>query len=132
MKLLTKKSKALLKSFSKPKEEVEKSTKKHTKSHTDNKLPSDDYKDLIPPAEIKLDDNGKLVISVKRGGEFGLPRVDIRFFATTDVYTGFTKKGVNFDLGVLPELNTLLAEVEEICSDKGFFEEFEDEETEEE
>lgn len=60
-------------------EEEVKETKKPRKSNTDNKLPSDEYKDEIPPKEIVLDENGKLVISVKRGGVDGLPRVDIRF-----------------------------------------------------
>ena len=55
-------------------------------------LPPDEYKDEIPPKEIVLDENGKLVISVKRGGEFGLPCVDIRHYATTERFTGFTKK----------------------------------------
>lgn len=60
-------------------EEEVKEPKKPRKSNTDNKLPSDEYKDEIPPKEIVLDENGKLVISVKRGGVDGLPRVDIRF-----------------------------------------------------
>lgn len=100
-------------------------TKKTRKSCKDNKLPSDEYKDEIEPIEIKLDDTGKLVISVKRGGEFGLPKVDIRLFATTEVYTGFTKKGINFNLDKLPKLKAILCDVIEECDEKGLFEDFE-------
>lgn len=82
-------------------------------------LPSDEYKDEIPPKEIILDENGKLVISVKRGGEFGLPCVDIRHFVTTERFTGFTRKGVNFPLELLLELVDLLREVSDECDRKG-------------
>ena len=99
--------------------------KKPRKSTKGNKLPSDEYRDEIPPKEIVLDDNGKLVISVKRGGEDGLPRVDIRFYATTEVYTGFTKKGINFDLNYLPDLLEILNDVSDEVDEKGLFEEFE-------
>ena len=110
---------------------VKEQPKAHKKSHK-NDLPPDEYKDLIPPVEIPLSDTGKLVISVKRGGEFGLPKVDIRFYATTNVYTGFTKKGINLNLDKLTELTTLLLEVEDECDKEGLFEEFNDEEGEEE
>ncbi len=98
--------------------------KKQRKSCKDNLLPPDEYRDEIDPVEIPLNENGKLVISVKRGGEFGLPKVDIRFFATTEVYTGFTKKGVNFDLDKLPKLKAILCDVIEECDEKKLFEDF--------
>lgn len=103
-------------------EEVEE--KKPRKSNKGNKLPPDEYKDEIPPKEIVLDENGKLVISLKRGGEDGLPRVDIRYFATTDIYTGFTKKGVNFDLNYLTDLMEVLNDVFDEADEKELFEEF--------
>lgn len=105
--------------------EEEVAPKKTRKSHV-NSLPSDTYLDEIAPCEIPLNSDGKLVISVKRGGDLGLPRVDIRFFATTDVYTGFTKKGVNFNLDKLPELKAVLCDVIEECDEKGLFEDFEE------
>lgn len=82
-------------------------------------LPPDEYKDEITPKEIILDETGKLVISVKRGGDYGLPHVDIRHFVTTERYTGFTKKGVNFPLEFLYELMDLLQEVSDECDRKG-------------
>ena len=82
-------------------------------------LPSDDYKDEIDPKEIVLDESGKLIVSVKRGGEYGLPGVDIRHYVTTERYTGFTKKGVNFPLEFLLELVDLLREVSDECESKG-------------
>lgn len=105
--------------------EEEVSPKRTRKSHV-NSLPSDTYLDEIAPCEIPLNSDGKLVISVKRGGDLGLPRVDIRFFATTDVYTGFTKKGVNFNLDKLPELKAVLCDIIEECDEKGLFEDFEE------
>lgn len=134
MKLLTKRSKALMSTYKKAEEtpaKAEPKKKTNKKSYGGNaefNNTPDEYKDLITPIDIPLDENGKLVISVKRGGVYGLPKVDIRFYATTEIYTGFTKKGVNFDLDKLPELNTLLAEVEEKCSDLDLFKEFEDSE----
>lgn len=83
------------------------------------KLPPDDYKDEITPKELLLDETGKLVISVKRGGDYGLPHVDIRHFVTTERFTGFTKKGVNFPLEFLYELMDLLKEVSDECDRKG-------------
>ena len=82
-------------------------------------LPPDEYKDEIPPREILLDETGKLVISVKRGGDYGLPHVDIRHYVTTERFTGFTKKGVNFPLEFLYELMDLLKEVSDECDRKG-------------
>lgn len=116
-----------------PRKKLEKTapTKAHTKSHK-NELPSDEYKDLIPPVEIPLDETGKIVISVKRGGEFGLPKVDIRLYVDNSVYTGFTKKGINFNLDKLPDLNSMLFEVSEMCEKLKLFDEFEEGDSEEE
>ena len=88
-------------------------------SKSEGRLPSDEYKDEIEPKEIVLDENGKLVISVKRGGEYGLPCVDIRHFVTTERFTGFTRKGVNFPLELLLELVDILREVSDECEKKG-------------
>ena len=82
-------------------------------------LPPDEYKDEVTPKEIVLDESGKLVISVKRSGDLGLPHVDIRHFVTTERYTGYTKKGVNFPLEFLYELMDLLKEVSDECDRKG-------------
>lgn len=126
MKLLTRKTVTATNPVTESKPEK----KEHTKSHK-NELPSDEYRDLIPPTELQISDTGKLVISVKRGGELGLPKVDIRLFVDTDVYTGPTKKGVNFDLRYLTDLNSILFEVSEICEKLKLFDEFEDEEEKE-
>lgn len=93
--------------------------KEEKKEKNTLQLAPDEYKDEIPPKEIVLDETGKLVISVKRGGEFGLPCVDIRHYVTTERFTGFTKKGVNFPLEFLLELMDLLQEVSDECDRKG-------------
>ena len=92
--------------------------KKEEKKKT-RELPPDEYKDEITPKELELDETGKLVISVKRGGEYGLPHVDIRHYVTTERYTGFTKKGVNFPLEFLYELMDMLQDVSDECDRKG-------------
>ena len=100
----------------------EKKPEKTTKKQEETKkipLPPDEYKDEIEPKEIKLDETGKLVISVKRGGDYGLPHVDIRHYVTTERFTGFTKKGVNFPLEFLLELLDMLQEVSDECDRKG-------------
>lgn len=84
-----------------------------------SKLPPDDYKEEIEPKELILDDNNKLIISVKRGGDYGLPFVDIRHYVTTERYTGFTKKGINFPLEFLLDLIELCREASDECEEKG-------------
>lgn len=97
--------------------EPKKEEKKEKKSSYDPSL--DEYKDEIPPKELKLDETGKLVISVKRGGDYGLPCVDIRHYVHTERFTGFTKKGINFPLEFLYELMDLLHDVSDECDRKG-------------
>ena len=89
--------------------------KKEEKSH---KLPPDSYKDEIEPVELEVDETRKFVLSVKRGGEFGLPMCDVRQYQTTDLYTGFTKKGINFPIELLPDLIELLQVVYDECEEK--------------
>ncbi len=93
--------------------------KAKTKPNTASTLPEDVYRDEIPPKEVVIDDSNKLVISVKRGGEFGLPHVDIRHYVTTERYTGFTKKGVNFPLELLFDLIGTLRDAADECDEKG-------------
>lgn len=108
------------------KEETKTSTVSAGKKSAKNSLPSDEYKDEIQPATIPIDDTADIVVSVKRGGEYGLPRVDIRLFSKTDVYTGFTNKGITLDLDKLPQLKAVLCDVIDECEDKRLFEEFSD------
>lgn len=103
------------------KPEPKKTEKKSSKPKKD--LPADVYKDEIEPIDLEVDETRKFVISVKRGGEFGLPMCDIRQFQTTDLYTGFTKKGVNFPIGLLPDLIELLQVAYSECEEKGLTEE---------
>lgn len=106
--------------------EVVKEEPKKKRKSMENTLPSDEYKDLLPPTEIKLTDQRSLKVSVLRGGEFGLPRVDIREFVYDSNYTGFTKRGITLDLDKLPELKAVLCDVIEDCDAKKLFDEFKD------
>lgn len=84
-----------------------------------SKLPSDVYEDEIPAKELEIDESNKLVFSVRRGGEFGLPLVDIRHYITTERFTGFTRKGISFPLELLLDLADILREVSDECDEKG-------------
>lgn len=95
--------------------------KKEEKKKKKN-LPSDTYKDEIDPIDLVVDETRKFVLSVKRGGEFGLPMCDVRQYQTTDLYTGFTKKGINFPIELLPDLIELLQVVYEECEEKNLIE----------
>ena len=95
--------------------EKSKETKKETKKKS---LPPDSYKDEITPIDLEVDETRKFVLSVKRGGEFGLPMCDVRQYQTTELYTGFTKKGINFPIELLPDLIELLQVVYSECEEK--------------
>ena len=103
--------------------ETPKEEEPQRKSHK-NQLPPDTYKDEIEPKRINIDEGIDLVFSVKRGGENGLPRVDIRTYVKTENYEGFTKKGINFSLEYLYDIIDTLNDVNEECSAKGLDEEF--------
>ena len=99
---------------------VPEKTKKEEKKSKN--LPADTYKDEITPLELEVDETRKFVLSVKRGGEFGLPMCDVRQYQTTELYTGFTKKGINFPIELLPDLIELLQEVYTASEEKGLIE----------
>ncbi len=119
MKLITKKP-VLSKTASKVPE------KPARKDNKNNKLPSDAYKDEITPIELVVDDSRKFIFSVKRGGELGLPCVDFRQYQTSDLYTGFTKKGVNFPLDLLVDVIDMLQQVYDTCDENGLLSEYEE------
>lgn len=82
------------------------------------KLPEDVYKDEIEPVIIEVDETRHIVMSVKRGGELGLLALDIRWFQTTDFYTGFTKRGINIPIEYLGDLVSSLTDMLEDCEGK--------------
>lgn len=89
-------------------------------------LPPDTYAPLMDATELVVDESRKFVISVQRGGEDGLPCVDIRTFQTTEAYTGFTRKGINFPLEMLPDLIRVLEDTSDRADKKRLYEEFEE------
>ena len=93
-------------------------SKNDVKEKKTNKLPPDAYKDEIEPLSLFVDETREFIFSVKRGGEFGLPMCDVRQYQTTDLYTGFTKKGINFPIELLPDLIEMLQEVYHACEEK--------------
>jgi hypothetical protein len=109
--------------------EVEKpNTKKPEKEKSEPKKKSklenyaDVYKDEFKPLELQIDETTKFVFSVKRGGELGLPRVDIRQYVKTEAYEGFTKKGLNFPVELLVDFIEKCTDLEENCEVEGLVE----------
>lgn len=100
------------------------STKKVQKQKKE--LPPDTYAPLLDTQELVVDEARKFVFNVQRGGEDGLPCVDIRTYQTTEAYTGFTRKGINFPLEMLPDIIRILEEVSEAADKKKLFDEFDE------
>lgn len=100
-----------------PVKKVENATKERKK-----RLPPDEYRDEIEPKAIPVDEDRYIVVSVKRGGEYGLPCLDIRWYQTTSVYTGFTKRGINIPIEYLGKLMLELNDVVEEVSELGLTE----------
>lgn len=101
-----------------------KTTKAKEKAY--KKLPPDTYKPLFDPSVVEIDENRQVYVNVQRGGEEGLPLVDIRIYQTTEAYTGFTKKGINIPLSMLPDLLQTLQDVSDTAEEKGLYEEYEE------
>lgn len=97
---------------------------KPRKSTKGNTLPPDTYEDEFEPVEIPIDETRKLVFSVRRGGEFGLPdvNVDIRQYQTTEVYEGFTKKGFHVPVEMIEDLQQALEVVKKECKKRKLIE----------
>jgi hypothetical protein len=86
-------------------------------------LPPDEYKNETEEISIVIDDSRQIRISVKRTGELGLPHVDIRQYQTTEVYKGYTKKGIMIPTSFLADLIEELQNTYEACQEKGLLEE---------
>ena len=107
-------------------EEVKEPKKKKSSG---NKLPSDQYKPLLPPKRILVREfpqkntakMGKMYveISVKRYGEdeVNAPEVYIQMYQETDFYTGYRKGGSHFPLESLYDIIDLLSELSEECDE---------------
>ena len=107
-------------------EEVKEPKKKKSSG---NKLPSDQYKPLLPPKRILVREfpqkntakMGKLYveISVKRYGEdeVNAPEVYIQMYQESDFYTGYRKGGSHFPLESLYDIMDLLSELSEECDE---------------
>lgn len=77
-----------------------------------SKLPADTYKDLLEPIRVPYSDSKHIIITTKRTGELGLLSCDIRWFATTEHYEGFTQKGITFPAKRLDEVIEALTSVQ--------------------
>ena len=101
---------------------TEKEEPKQAKEKKGN-LPPDEYKNETEEISIVIDDSRQVRISVKRTGDLGLPYVDIRQFQVSEVYTGYTKKGIMLPVSFLADLIEELQNTYEACQEKGLLEE---------
>ena len=82
----------------------------------------DEYRDCIEKKELQLNENTKLVFSVRRkDDDLGLPWVDIRIYVVSPEYTGFTKKGISFPLERLEEFQEVIEKIDSECDEKGVY-----------
>lgn len=91
------------------------------KKSAGNKLPPDNYAPLMEEIVIPLNTEGsyQLRVNLKRGGELGLPYVDLRLYVVGEQYTGYTKKGVSFEVHSLLDVQDALEKVKaEIAAKK--------------
>ena len=93
----------------------EKPVQKKQKSRV---IGDDEYPDLIDKRELVLNETNKLVFSVARGGEYGLPMIDIRHYMDTKKYSGPTKKGIRIPLEMLYDFMETLEEIDTECDEK--------------
>lgn len=113
--------------FEKPKTEEPKKTKNREKltplkpSRSLKEFSDTYYKQLISPMELELSADEKIVISVQRAGELGLPQVDIRVYDCEK--RSYTKKGLGVPLEAFLPLLMLLTSAANQANAKGLFDE---------
>jgi hypothetical protein len=114
-----------------PQQEIRGEPVPEKKPRSNRKMQPDIYRhDEFDPVQIIVDENSKLHFSVKRGGDLGLPRIDIRHYMTTQMFEGFTQKGINIPIEMIPNIIETLQWIDSVCRLKGLYY-FEDEDTSE-
>ena len=91
---------------------------KYQEDRTEKKRKSpqkDFYPDEFDPEVIPVDTNRDIKLSVRRQGEMGLPHIDMRVWAHTDLYTGFTKQGFSVPVEQIRDIVVALEKVEREC-----------------
>lgn len=112
----------MIKLKKKPQVKVSSSAKTKARQKELCKKYPDTYKDCIKKKELQLNENTKLIFSVRRkDDDLGLPWVDIRVFVNSPEYTGPTKKGISFALERLDEFQGLIEEINAECDEKGVY-----------
>lgn len=96
-------------------------TAKEKKSLADLK---DTYDDLIGNKIVNVDETTDFHISIKRGGEYGLPELQVREFKQTKTFQGITKRGIDIPLNVLEEVSDLLVKLFDEVEEKGYINEY--------
>jgi hypothetical protein len=93
-------------------------------------LPKDEYAPLAPIKEVVLSSEAKLVFQLRRGGDLGLPCVDIRVFVDTTEkdpkgFKGFTKKGFTVPLEHFEEFSDACLRIVDDAIEQDLFSEVE-------
>ena len=79
---------------------------------------SGDYTEEFDPVRIPIDNFRDINISVKRQGDMGLPHLEMKTWAHTELYTGPTKQGFSVPVEKIRDLIEALEEVERKCHRK--------------
>ena len=79
-----------------------------------------DFIDLIEKKELQVSDSSKLIFSVSKKGEDGIPYADIRHHLTSDTHTGLTKQAIRFPLEYLLDFIEIIDCVNNECEEGGF------------
>lgn len=84
----------------------------------------DDYTCMTGTKIVNLDKDTDLHLTIKRGGEYGLPELQVREFKCTKTFKGVTKRGIDIPLNVLEEVSDLLVRFFDDVEEKGYINEY--------
>lgn len=80
----------------------------------------DDYPDMIDPVEVRVSDDTSIKITIKRGGDFGLPQLEVREWKDTAKFSGYTKRGIAVPCSVLEEFSDAVVKMFDLVEERGY------------
>ena len=94
------------------------------KDNRSYKKSDDEYKNTIIGEFELTPEKSKIVFSLCRNGEFGLPHFDIRLHIKTLSYVGPTRMGVQIPLNLIDNFIDLINKVYDVAEEKKLFDEY--------
>ena len=80
----------------------------------------DDYPDMIELVEVKVSDDTCYKITIKRGGDLGLPQIEIREWKETKKFSGYTKRGIVVPCSALELFSDAVVRVFDLADEKEY------------